>query len=86
MYGEVNCSYEDITQVTGRLKAAVARRVVKATEPLGRGMLKTFVALKLERFFSLFSKVHKTPQHPYTTIITIIMLNWTIKTFGGMPT
>ena len=69
MYGEVNCSYEDITQVTGRLEAAVARRVVKTTEPLGRGMLKTDQCSGLNFLFSLSScsesKVHKTPQHPH---------------------
>ena len=90
MYGEVNCSYEDITQVTGRLKAAVARRVVKATEPLRGGTLKTSqCGLKLEIFFSLHrpaQKFTKLLNILTTTIITMIMLILTIKTFGGMPT
>ena len=92
MYGEVYCSYEDITQVTGRLKAAVARRVVKTTEPLGRGMLKTYQCggLKLEIFFSFYRPAQTVKftklLNILTTIITMIMVIWTIKTFGGMPT
>ena len=86
MYGEVYCSYEDITQVTGRLKAAVARRVVKTTEPLGRWMLKTYQCsgLKLERFFS-FYRPAQTEKFENCSTSSLPLSPWLCSSWPSIP-